>query len=240
MNVLITGGGKMGHMLEDCMKHREDIDLVMIVDIADMGIFEEEASEELPDVIIDFSHPAMTKRMLPYAIKNKIPVVLGTTGMTDELNELVDQLSEVAPVITATNYSYGVAMMTKIVRDFAGYFEDWDVEIIETHHNQKIDAPSGTAKTLIAAVDPDDQRQKVYGREGMCGARTKGEIGVHAIRGGTIAGEHTVRFFGADETIEITHKATSRRIFAEGALTAAQKLIGKEPKRYDVNSLFFL
>jgi 4-hydroxy-tetrahydrodipicolinate reductase len=252
MKVLIAGGGKMGHMLAECMERREGMDLMKMIDIDDMGFFDDGSTSsdpsgadapgacaDKPDVIIDFSHPDMTVKMLPYAIRNRIPVVLGTTGLTDELNAMVEELAGLAPVIAVSNYSYGVAMMTRMVRDFAGYFDGWDVEIIETHHNQKIDAPSGTAKTLIQAIDPDDERKKVYGREGMCGARTKGEIGVHALRGGTVAGEHTVRFYSTDETIEITHKASSRRIFAEGALIAAQKITGKAPGRYTVDDLFF-
>ena len=117
--------------------------------------------------------------------------------------------------------------------------DGFDIEIIETHHNKKADAPSGTAKLLLAAVDPDGACRPVYGREGMCGARTAREIGVHAVRGGTVAGEHTVAFFGDSEEVRLTHRADSRRIFAAGALRAAKALITRAPGFYTFEEILF-
>ena len=116
---------------------------------------------------------------------------------------------------------------------------DFDIEIVETHHNQKADAPSGTAKLLLEAIDPRHELTPVYGREGLCGKRSRNEVGVHALRGGTVAGQHTVHFFGADEALELTHTATSRQIFVNGALHMARKLQNYPKGRYDLQEILF-
>ena len=117
--------------------------------------------------------------------------------------------------------------------------DGFDIEIVETHHNQKVDAPSGTAKLLLDAVNPAGEFDPVYGREGMCGKRPAKEIGVHALRGGTVAGTHTVHFFGQDEEVALTHRATSRRIFAAGAVSAAKKIVSREAGFYSFDELMF-
>ena len=148
------------------------------------------------------------------------------------------KLSENPPVFYSANYSYGVAVFEEILRVAVPLFKDrYDMELVETHHNQKQDAPSGTAKALLEIMNPEGEFKEVYGRQGMVGARQK-EIGVHALRGGTEAGEHTVHFFGDNESITLTHHATNRQIFVNGALQAAQWLEGKPDGMYKMKELF--
>ena len=130
-------------------------------------------------------------------------------------------------------------MLKKLLREYAPVLRDWDKEIVELHHNQKVDAPSGTAKQLLQAIDPDGTALVVHGREGMCGKRKENEIGVFSLRGGTVAGEHTVSFFGEDECLEFTHKAQSRRVFAAGAVRAAEALADKPAGFYTLEELIF-
>ncbi len=144
-----------------------------------------------------------------------------------------------APVIHSANYSLGVAVFRRALEEVAGTLEDFDIEIVETHHNQKADAPSGTAKLLLDAVDPGHKRKPVYGRHGITGPREKKEIGMHSLRGGTEAGTHTVSFFGPDEVFEITHRASSRQIFVNGALHAARKLYLLPRGRYELQDILF-
>ena len=142
-------------------------------------------------------------------------------------------------MIWASNYSLGVAALRRATALVARTLAGWDVEIVETHHNQKVDAPSGTAKALLAAVDPTGERPVVGGREGIVGARVPGEIGMHAVRGGTVVGTHEVHFFGTDEEVCLTHRATSRQIFVTGAVAAATRLLAREPGFYDFDTLMF-
>ena len=140
------------------------------------------------------------------------------------------------------NYSIGVAALRHLTAEATRELPGFDVEICETHHNQKVDAPSGTAKMLLDEVltaEPDDDHFAQYGREGMCGARDPREVGMHSLRGGTVAGVHTVSFFGTDEEVTLTHRATSRQIFVNGALAAAQKLVKLEPGFYTFDQVMF-
>ena len=131
-------------------------------------------------------------------------------------------------------------MLVRALQSVSGVLKpDFDIEITETHHNQKADAPSGTAKLLLSAIDPAGELRPVYGREGNCGRRQKDEVGIHALRGGTVAGTHTVHFFGLDEELEFTHRAASRQIFASGALHIARMLPGKAPGVYDLQAILF-
>ena len=143
-------------------------------------------------------------------------------------------------MLWSANYSLGVAVLSRALRVIAPVLgPDFDIEITETHHNQKADAPSGTAKLLLEAVDPEHYLRPVYGREGSCGRREKDEIGIHALRGGTVAGTHTVHFFGPDEELELTHRAASRRIFVSGALKMARLLPEKPNGVYDLQNILF-
>ena len=203
------------------------------------NIDELDAAAPAADVAVDFSAPAALPRTLAYARRTGAAVVCGTTGLAaDQLDEL-RALGEKNRVIWASNYSLGVAALRRATALVAATLAGWDVEIVETHHNQKADAPSGTAKALLAAVDPTGGRPVVGGREGMVGTRVPGEIGVHAVRGGTVAGTHEVHFFGTDEEVCLTHRATSRQIFVTGAVAAAARLLTREPGFYTFDELVF-
>jgi 4-hydroxy-tetrahydrodipicolinate reductase len=195
---------------------------------------------KVADVVVDFSNRDSLPEVTEYVRRTGTALVSGTTGFTAQQMEQLRRLGDCAPVLHSANYSIGVAVLKKLAAQAAAVLgEDFDIEIIETHHNQKADAPSGTAKLLLDAVDPNHTCTPVYGREGMCGKRTKNEIGVHALRGGTVAGEHTVAFFGPDEEVKLTHRADSRKIFAAGALKAAKKLVGKQNGYYTLEEILF-
>ncbi|MFR8914826.1 MAG: 4-hydroxy-tetrahydrodipicolinate reductase, partial [Oscillospiraceae bacterium] len=151
----------------------------------------------------------------------------------------LQELGRELPVIWTANYSTGIAVFRRMLHDYAGVLAGWDKEIVEIHHNQKADAPSGTAKLLLQELDSEGTATVLHGREGLCGKRKPEEIGVFSLRGGTVAGEHTVYFFGEDETLQITHRAASRRIFAAGALRAAQAICGRGPGFYTLDELLF-
>lgn len=236
MNAAIVGYGRMGKMIEEILLGSGQT----VSGRVDFGCFESlDAISEPIDAVIDFSHPDNLKNTLSYIKKTGVPAVIGTTNLSDEQKAALKEAAAFAPVLYSANYSLGVAVIKKAAKmlyDALG--EDFDVEIIETHHNKKADAPSGTAKAIADAIDPENEIARVYGREGAPGAR-KREIGIHAVRGGTVAGEHRVMFFGEDETLEIRHEAISRRIFAKGACRAAQWLIGKENGLYTMENVLW-
>lgn len=219
----------MGQMLEECIAAAEDLTLAGAVNSKNIDTLA--TLEDVADVAIDFSSPAVLPQVAEFVRRTGTPLVSGTTGYAEDQAAELRDLGTVAPVLYSANYALGVAVMARALRQMTAVLKDFDIEVIETHHNQKADAPSGTAKLLVDAVDPEHYLTPVYGRQGFCGRRGKTEIGIHAIRGGTVAGEHTVSFFGEDEVLEITHKAASRRIFASGALHAARAL-AKLPKGY--------
>lgn len=190
------------------------------------------------DVVIDFSAPANTMRLLDLCIKAKKGLVIGTTGLSDEQKTTILKAGASIPVLLSPNMAVGVNALFALVEQAAKMMrEGFDVEISEIHHHFKKDAPSGTAvrlKDIVRDVHAADESQIVYGREGIVGERPTGEIGVHALRGGDVVGEHTVFFFADGERIELTHRATSRIIFARGALRAAKFLAGKSPGSYNM------
>lgn len=235
MKLFLSGYGRMGKMIEALAQEKGweivghgDIDCPEVYDTAPAA-----------DVCIDFSGVAALPRVKAYIERTGAALVSGTTGYTDPDFACLDSLATKVPVIWAANYSTGIAVLRRILREYAPILSEWDKEIIEKHHNKKVDAPSGTAKVLLQELDPEGRSLPVHGREGLTGQRKPEEIGIHAIRGGTVAGEHTVAFFGEDESLELTHKATSRRIFAAGALRAAQALIEKQPGMYTLEGLLF-
>ena len=185
------------------------------------------------DGIIDFSHFSLTEEILNYAIEINSPLVIATTGHTDEQKLKIEEASKKIAILKATNTSLGVNIMNQIVSYATKLLADFDIELIEKHHNRKIDAPSGTAVTLLEVINESLSEKKnfVYGREGNK-KREKNEIGVHAIRAGNIVGEHTVIFSSGDEIIEIKHEALSRKIFADGAVKAILSLINKPSGLY--------
>lgn len=235
MRVFLSGYGRMGKMIEELAKAKQ----WQVVGYADIACPENYDTAEKADVCIDFSGVGALKKAVAYCIRTKTPLVCGTTGLTEPDFEILRELGELVPVIWSANYSTGIAVLRKILREYAPALAGWDKEIVEKHHNQKVDAPSGTAKMLLQELDPDGQAAVIHGREGICGKRTENEIGVFALRGGTVAGEHSVFFFAEDESLTLTHTANSRRIFAAGALRAAEALVQKAPKLYTLDELIF-
>lgn len=236
MKIILSGYGKMGKMIEELAVSRGH-EILAAVDMDSVAQF-----ETLPaaDVVLDFSHPAMLAHVAAYVRRTGAALLSGTTGYGCAEQTFLNELAKVCPVLYSANYSLGIAVFRKMLEQFGAMLkEGFDVEVVEKHHNQKVDAPSGTAKLLVQALDPKGELRVVTGREGMCGKREKDEIGVFALRGGTVAGEHTVYFFGEDETLCITHSASSRRIFAAGAIRAAEALLGKAPGRYDLQNVLF-
>ena len=194
----------------------------------------------IADVAIDFSRPEALPEIASYVRRTGTPLLSGTTGFTPDQLRQLEGLGNFAPVLWAANFSLGMAVLYRALREVSGVLKpDFDVELTETHHSQKEDAPSGSAKLLLEALDPRGEARLVYGREGNTGRRRKGEIGVHALRGGTVAGTHTVHFFGPGEELEFTHRAASRQIFVNGALHMARLLPGKPKGVYDLQKILF-
>lgn len=234
--IVIGGNGRMGRLVREALLAR-GFELAGSYDVDDIAELDEVAPAA--DVAVDFSAPAALPHVLAYARRTGAAVVSGATGYAaDQLAEL-RALGETNRVIWSSNYSLGVAALRRATALVAEALAGWDVEIVETHHNQKVDAPSGTAKALLAAVDPAGERPVVDGRSGIVGARVPGEIGMHALRGGTVAGTHEVHFFGTDEEVCLTHRAASRQIFVAGAVSAAERLLRRPVGFYDFDGLMF-
>ena len=236
IKLVIVGTGRMGAIVNEIASADPEFEVVACI-----GTEAEALAQTVPasDVVIDFSHESMLPAVVAYVRRTGAALVSGTTGYASEQMEELAALGGQAAVLYSANYSLGVAVLRRLASQAAQALADFDIEIVETHHNQKADAPSGTAKLLLEAVNPDGAMTPVYGREGMCGKRNPREIGVHAVRGGTVAGVHTVSFFGEDEEVSLMHRATSRRIFAAGAVAAARKMAGREPGFYTFDDVMF-
>lgn len=233
MKILVYGGGVMAQYVKESILSSGN-EFIGFVDPLGNGTFKNinEVTEEY-DGIIDFSHFSLIEEILESVKIKKVPLVIATTGHSEEQLKKIDEISKIVPVIKATNTSVGVSVVNEIVAFATKLLKDFDIEIIEKHHNRKIDAPSGTATTLLEVVKEnlDGNYKTVYGREGHS-KREEKEIGVHAIRGGNIVGEHTVIYSKNDEIIEIKHEALSRKIFADGAVKAIGYLMGKKAGKY--------
>ncbi|MBN2795774.1 MAG: 4-hydroxy-tetrahydrodipicolinate reductase [Clostridia bacterium] len=188
------------------------------------------------DVIIDFSHYSLIDNLIEFALERNKPVVICTTNLSQETQEKIEIASEHLPIFQSGNMSLGINVMLTLASHAAAILKDFDIEIIEKHHNQKIDAPSGTAKMIVDAVNLGKDMPIVYGRSGDTGKRQR-EIGVHAVRGGTIVGEHHLIFAGEDEVLEIKHQAASKKVFAQGAIAAGKFLMRKNPGFYNMSDL---
>ena len=242
MRIILCGyGGHMGREVRTCAERDEHSEIVAGVDpmIPAEGIcvssFAECEAEA--DVIIDFSHHSMTGALLDFAEAKNLPVVLATTGQTDEEKARIWQAAGKIPVFLAANYSLGVAVLTDLVRKAAALYPDGEIEIVEQHHDRKLDAPSGTALALFSAVkEVRPAAEANCGRSGQ-GKRTKDEVGIHAIRMGNIVGVHEVMIGTQNERITLKHEAFSRGVFAEGSLKAAAFLINKSAGIYDMKDL---
>jgi 4-hydroxy-tetrahydrodipicolinate reductase len=230
---IIGAEGKMGRAVRDAAAARSDVTITGSVDQGgDLA-----AALAGCDVYIDFSTPAATLAAAQAAHAAKKAAIVGTTGLGGDVEAALAELAQVAPVVVAANFSLGVNLLLGLVRQAARALgPDWDAEVVETHHKAKRDAPSGTAlaiaKAIAAGHGSDYDEVKRHARDGEIGARPRGEIGVATVRGGDVVGEHVAYFFGQAERIEIAHRATSRGIFAVGALVAAAWIVGKPPGRY--------
>lgn len=192
------------------------------------------------DVIIDFSHFSLTSKLLKFARERRLPVVLCTTAVRKEDLAFADEVSSEIPIFRSANMSVGIALLKKLVKEselFLG--EDFDVEIVEKHHNRKLDAPSGTALALADAVSEGREGgfDYVYDRSARCARRSNRELGISAVRGGNIVGEHSVMFISDNEIVELSHSALSRSVFADGSLRAAEYLKGREPGKYGMDDM---
>ena len=237
MKILLIGRGKMGKLIRETAESTGDEVVAALGhdDLARLG-----SMNRVADVVIDFSRPEALDAVCEYVRRTGTPLVSGTTGYTPEQKRRLEALGSAAPVLWSANYSLGVAVFVRALQAVSDVLTpDFDIEITETHHNQKADAPSGTAKLLLEAIDPQHALTPVYGREGICGPRNRSEVGIHALRGGTVAGTHTVHFFGTDEEFSITHRAASRQIFVSGALHMARLLTGKPAGVYDLQKILF-
>lgn len=247
IKILLSGcNGRMGQVITRLAEQYDDLYIAAGYDIADSGknpypVFTDlnECSVK-PDVIIDFSNPAALEKLISYSTANKVPLVVATTGYSQSQVRLLQKASQSIPVFFSANMSLGINLLIGLVKKAAKLLEsDFDIEIVEKHHNQKLDAPSGTALAIADAINSvmEQKCEYVYDRHSRRKKRSKNEIGIHAIRGGTIVGEHSVIFAGNDEIIEIRHTAMSKEIFAAGALRAARYLFGRKPGMYDMNDL---
>lgn len=244
MNILLSGAlGHMGRAVA-AQAESEGVGILCGVDAAageaSFPIYPDFADAPRADVVIDFSAPQALDGLLDYCVKHQIPAVLCTTGYDDEQLARMAEAAKQVALFRSGNMSLGIALLRALSRKAASILGDaFDIEIVEAHHNRKKDAPSGTALMLLNAVQEGraEPGKPVFGRHGRDAKRQPGEIGVHALRGGTVTGEHEVCFFGPSERITLTHSAESRSVFATGALRAAAFLVGKEPGLYSMDDM---
>lgn len=234
MKIGLVGYGAMGKVLEQCLAETDE--LVIFAPEVDTPLTD---ANEKVDVLIDFSNPRALDAILSYVEKNNVPVVIAATGHSTEQLAQIKALANTVPVLKSANFSLGVNLVNRMLRDYAPILKDFfDIEIIEKHHRLKEDAPSGTAKLFADTINETLHYDFVHGREGSSKRKDK-EIGVHAVRGGSIVGEHEVIFAGQDEVISVKHEAFSKKIFANGALNGAKWLVNKEPGIYDMEAVLF-
>lgn len=247
LSIVICGTGRMGTLIDRTAREmRDGAGEPLFKVVAQIG-FEVKELDTVPaaEIIIDFSNVAALDAVAGYVRRTGAALVSGTTGYSDDQLAVLRELSSIAPVVWSGNYSIGIAALRHLVAQATRELPGFDIEIVETHHNQKTDAPSGTATMLLDEVRAAKAElgagsvKPVYGREGLCGARDTQEVGVHALRGGTVAGVHTVSFFGPSEEVSLTHRAESREIFVNGALAAAQKLVVRDKGFYTFDEVMF-
>ena len=234
--------GKMGQAVEACVNSRDDVMISCGVDIAEgnktypvYNCFVD--VEETPDIIIDFSNPLVLDDMLCFAVSKNIPVIICTTGFSEEQVKKIKDTAKDIPVFYSGNMSLGINVLIALSKMAARVLSDsFDIEVVEKHHNQKLDAPSGTALALADVINEemDGAYEYVYDRSQVRQKRDKKELGISAVRGGTIVGEHEIIFAGLDEVITFQHTAYSKSIFAKGAVSAAKFLAGKSAGMYDM------
>jgi 4-hydroxy-tetrahydrodipicolinate reductase len=234
----------MGHVIVDLVKNDSDIEIVAGVDAFGESSYEFpvfkslEACDVEADVIVDFSNASAVDALMDFCAGKNIPVVLCSTGLSQQQLDKVKETSGKVAVLRSANMSVGVNALIKVLKDVSPMFAaaGFDIEIVEKHHNQKLDAPSGTAIALADAINEslDNEYEYVYDRSSRREKRPEKEIGISAVRGGTIVGDHDIIFAGVDEVVTLSHRAYSRAIFGKGAIQAAKFLAGKKPGMYDM------
>ena len=241
MTIIINGAeGRMGRALREAAKGAADVTVAGLVDkfVPGEGVVSSlDEVEAKADVVIDFANHTGVAQLCEYALRTGTALVIATTGHTEEELLLIKAASASVPVFMSANMSLGVAVLRDLVRRAVAAFPDADVEIVEAHHNRKVDAPSGTAFILadsVIAERPD--AQSVCGREGQA-KREKNEIGMHSLRMGNVVGEHSVYISTDTETITLSHHAASRSVFADGAIVAARHIAGRRPGLYDMTDV---
>ncbi len=245
--IILSGcNGQMGKSITHCIQERQDCAISAGLDIntestASYPVVS--SPSELPeggDVIIDFSHPSVLSGLLAYARAKKLPIVVATTGLSEQQVEEIHTAAKEIPVFYTANMSLGVNLMAELARKAAAVLgQNFDIEIVEKHHNKKVDAPSGTALLLANEINDQLNHQKhyVYERQSVRQKRDPAEIGIHSVRGGTIVGEHDIIFAGQDEIFTLSHTALSKGVFATGAVNAGCFLVGKAPGLYSMKQL---
>ena len=244
---IVGATGRVGQLLVKILKeNKEKIGAVMFegnqtIEFDEGTVITNDAKTLLEncDVVIDFSAPIASEKVLEANLETKKPLVIATTGLNDHQKNLMIETSKNAPVLYATNMSLGVAILNKLVAMVSEKLKDFDIEIVEQHHRYKVDAPSGTALTLAESCAKARGLELkdviITGRSGHVGARSKDEIGVFAVRGGDVVGRHTVGFYNDGEFLELNHTATSRETFARGAIKVAKWLVNQKPGLYSIN-----
>lgn len=242
--------GKMGRVITGLIRDDDAIEIVAGIDTYtgtanDYPVFESiEACDVEADVVIDFSNASAVDHLLDYCAKKKLPVVLCTTGLSEEQLRKVEETAEQTAVLKSANMSLGINLLLKLLQNAAKVLgpAGFDIELVERHHNQKVDAPSGTALALADSVNEalDNQYTYVFDRSQVRQKRGEKEIGISAVRGGTIVGDHEVIFAGADEVIEFKHTAYSKAVFGKGAVEAAKFLAEKKAGKYDMSDVIQL
>ncbi|MEM9885842.1 MAG: 4-hydroxy-tetrahydrodipicolinate reductase [Bacteroidota bacterium] len=243
MKLVIYGYGAMGKLLCKSVEGKEDLTLIAAIEPRKpMQNENHKVLEKLEDLVadfdllIDFSHPNNIHAILNYAVKHQKPIVICTTGFDAATLAAIKKSSQQIPILLASNTSLGITLLHRLLQVATqALADDFDIEIIEKHHNKKLDAPSGTANSLLKTVQENlsSKRAVEYGRQGMK-KRTKAAVGMHSLRAGTIVGEHSIIFAGEEEVIELKHSAQSKKIFAEGAIKAARFLAKQTKGLYDM------
>ena len=245
-NILLCGcSGRMGAVVSDMAAADDNVKIACGVDVLGEASGAYPAYETLADckedadVVVDFSNPAVFDELLAFCVDRKMPLVICTTGLSEDQLAAIDAATDKIAILRSANMSVGINVMIKLLKQIAPYMSEagYDIEIVEKHHNQKLDAPSGTAIALAEAANEEGKLDYVYDRSQVRQKRDRKELGISAVRGGTIVGTHEVIFAGEDEVITFEHMAYSRKLFAKGALEAAKFLAGKEPGMYSMQDV---
>ena len=249
MNVILNGFcGQMGQVVYKLSKKDEDINICYGVDNlslitkleknVDVKLTDNIFSIREGDVVLDFSRASAIRGLLNYCVKNQKPLVIATTGHNELEEREILHASQFIPIFKSGNFSLGMQTTLELVKFASSALRDYDIELVETHHNKKLDVPSGSAKMILGEINSSRPNSRVNLGRNNNGLRDKNEVGVHSVRGGGVNGEHTVYFLGQNEIVTISHTALSREVFGEGALKAVKFLKDKKPGLYTMKNLF--